>query len=247
MQIFVKPANSKTITLNVEAEDTIMLVKVMIQSRIGTPRSEQRLVFGGSEVEDDSTLAQLNVVDGSRLTMKVSGLGGAGKKAGVIKITKAERMMLAQSRATTLYANVKPFTVEPSLVSKANTKYQELIKATETDMEETIKAMTLKRLLDAQEGCEEFILNEQSIHRLAPLFLKEMKELKSLEVNLQSAMKSLEAAFSYMFSNCYYSEHYAQFDFVSFNSLVTATIKEKECEKALKAKHGICEDVDEDL
>ena len=79
MQIFVKPANAKTITLNVEAIDTIYLVKAMIEAKNGTPRREQSLVFDGSLVEDDSTLAQLKVVDGSRLTMKVSGLGG-GKR-----------------------------------------------------------------------------------------------------------------------------------------------------------------------
>ena len=237
----------KNISVMVNYSDSVDSLKSQLKGKEGIPRSQQHLIFGNSQLEDHFTMGNYGIEKDSVINLFIRGRGGAGKKAGVIKITKAERMMLAQSRATILYANVKPFTVEPSLASKADTKYQELIKATETDMELLIKSLSLRDLHTSQASMEEFVLNEQSIHRLAPLFLKEFRQLSSTVDSLHAAMKSLEAAFSYMFSNCYYSEYYAKFDFVSFNAMVEATIKEKELEKELKAKHGICEDVDEDL
>ena len=70
MEIFVKVVSkSKTISLWVEADDTIGTIKAMIQSKEAIPRKQQRLIFMGKELENDSTIAECNIVHGSTVEL----------------------------------------------------------------------------------------------------------------------------------------------------------------------------------
>ncbi|XP_076902505.1 uncharacterized protein LOC143557279 [Bidens hawaiensis] len=67
MQIFVKTQGGTTLTLYVNPSDTVYNMKSKFEDMEGIPRSDAKLIFAGSQLKDNSTLAECNIQKESTL------------------------------------------------------------------------------------------------------------------------------------------------------------------------------------
>jgi len=76
MQLFVKTLTGKTVTIEVEEGESIEDVKAKIAEKEGIPPEQQRLIFGGQQLQDAKTLSDYDVGDDSTLHLVLRLRGG---------------------------------------------------------------------------------------------------------------------------------------------------------------------------
>mmetsp|Transcript_37693 Transcript_37693/g.56077 ORF Transcript_37693/g.56077 Transcript_37693/m.56077 type:complete len:267 (-) Transcript_37693:612-1412(-) len=76
MQLFVKTLTGKTVSVEVEEGEAIEDVKAKIAEKEGIPPEQQRLIFGGQQLQDGKTIDDYNVGDDATLHLVLRLRGG---------------------------------------------------------------------------------------------------------------------------------------------------------------------------
>ncbi|KAG7361161.1 ubiquitin [Nitzschia inconspicua] len=85
MQLFVKTLTGKTVSVEVEEGESIEDVKAKISEKEGIPPEQQRLIFGGQQLQDGKTLDDYDVGDDATLHLVLRLRGGKTVQALVQK------------------------------------------------------------------------------------------------------------------------------------------------------------------
>ena len=76
MQIFIITPAGKTITVDIDADETIQDLKTQIEASEGTPLDKQSLVFAGKVIQDDQKLSDCNIGEEATLYLAIQVKGG---------------------------------------------------------------------------------------------------------------------------------------------------------------------------
>merc|ERR1712176_19227 len=79
MQLFVKTLTGKTVSIEVEEGESIEDVKAKISEKEGIPPEQQRLIFGGQQLQDGKTIDDYDVGDDATLHLVLRLRGGPKK------------------------------------------------------------------------------------------------------------------------------------------------------------------------
>lgn len=230
---------SKTIQVNLANSSTVAeLRNKASESIVGMSKKDKKklmLEFHSVYIHDRprKTIQKMGLFDGCIVSLKFGGSGGG-------KMAKEDKVVIYKARAENSYNQIPPFVVDSNITATSDAKFKEMMANTDENyIYDTLNGKTLDELEEALEIISDFKLYEPNLHRLAPIFLTEAKKVDDIVKNLSCASKTLELAWCYAFTVCYFDSTSGRYDFSSFSSALVELIKEKKMERDLKEKHGL--------
>ncbi|KAM9897089.1 hypothetical protein OXX79_007086 [Metschnikowia pulcherrima] len=76
MQVKVKTLTGRDIPVDVEPTDKVIRIKEMMEEKEGIPPAQQRLIFNGSQLNDDATVEAAGIQPGTSLHLVLTLRGG---------------------------------------------------------------------------------------------------------------------------------------------------------------------------
>ena len=76
MQLFIKSLSSKTLTVNVQQDDSVSNIKDIIHDKEGYPTNIQNLTYNGYNLRDNISIKDSNIHNNDILELSFSLLGG---------------------------------------------------------------------------------------------------------------------------------------------------------------------------
>lgn len=76
MQLLVKTLTGKTITVDVNEDDTVETLKQRINEKEGIPVDQQRLIYSGKQISEERTMSDYGVTNGATMHLVLRLRGG---------------------------------------------------------------------------------------------------------------------------------------------------------------------------
>lgn len=76
MQVKVKTLTGRDIPVDIEPTDKVIRIKEMMEEKEGIPPAQQRLIFSGSQLNDEITVQESGILPGASLHLVLTLRGG---------------------------------------------------------------------------------------------------------------------------------------------------------------------------
>lgn len=76
MQVKVKTLTGRDIPVDIEPSDKVIRIKEMMEEKEGIPPAQQRLIFNGSQLNDEITVEESGIQPGASLHLVLTLRGG---------------------------------------------------------------------------------------------------------------------------------------------------------------------------